>query len=126
MLAHVDIFSGGVHIGAIKLHNLSSRGLGGSGFALEQRKNLAVQLSGIGEVSAELVWKSGAYFGLTFDHQVHVAAFDLGGPASGVNPSALGTVGSSQFHSKEHDHPSAHGGGGFVGSNGAVIPRYCD
>lgn len=126
MLAHVDIFGGGMHLGAIQLHNLSSGGLGGSGFALDRRKKLAVQLSGIGEVFAQLVWVNKTYFGLAFDHHIHVAAFDLGGPASGVRPSALGTFGNSQFHATEHDHPLASGGGGFVGSDGAVIPRYCD
>lgn len=126
MLAHVDIFAGGMHLGAIQLRNLSSGGLGGTGYSLGARERLDLQLSGIGKVSAQLVWTSGAYFGLKFDHEINVGAFDLAGPESGAEPFRNVSFEGGQFHLKEHDFPSIDGGGCFVRTDGSAIDRYCD
>jgi hypothetical protein len=125
MLAHVDIFSGGMHLGSIQLRNLSSGGLGGSGFALENRDQLDVQLTGIGLTRARVIWVDRAYFGLAFDHEISVGAFDLGGPESCTKPFAAGIRPDGRFHPDERDYPSTSGGC-FVRPDGTPIDLSCD
>ena len=126
MLAHVDIFTGGMHLGAIQLRNLSSGGMAGTGYSLGVRERVDIQLSGIGKVSATLVWRSGAYFGLQFDREISVGAFDLGGPESGAEPFKNGSFTGGKFQVTDHDFPQVDGGGQFIKPDGSAIDRYCD
>ena len=126
MLAHVDIFAGGMHLGAIQLRNLSAGGMGGSGYSFGARERVDIQLSGIGKVGATLIWMSGAYFGLQFDREISVGAFDLAGPESGAEPFRNGSFAGGKFQVTDHEFPEVEGGGCFVRPDGSAITRYCD
>lgn len=124
MLSYVDMFDGGMHIGAIQMTNLSARGLGGNGLRFHDRETLQVQLSGIGQVGAELIWMDGVNFGLRFDRRVNVEAFDLGGPNSGAQPFTLGIYSAGNGKPDDHVYPDIRGDGHFVRADGQLITAY--
>ncbi|QLC23636.1 hypothetical protein HFP57_00395 [Parasphingopyxis algicola] len=121
IVAYVDLFAGGMHLGAIQMRNLSARGLGASGFAFHQRKSLEVRLSGIGQIRARLAWHMGPHFGLEFQDEICVEAFDLGGPSSVFEPLAHGEPGAGWAHCTDHGYPPVAGEGCFVRPNGKVV-----
>lgn len=114
MLAYVDIFGNGMHLGAIQLHNLSAGGMGASGLAFTQREGIEVQLSGIGHVPARIVWIDNGCCGLQFETEICVDAFDLGGPSSGVRPFAYGQTGLGRGRPDDRSYPDMGGEGLFV------------
>ncbi len=121
LLAYADIFGGGRHIGAVQLTNLSEYGLGGSGLSFQHSETLQVQLSGIGQVNARLIWIDGVNFGLNFQDPICVDAFDLGGPNSGAEPFTLPYASAGQGRQDDHDYPDIQGDGCFVQADGTEI-----
>ena len=121
LLAYADIFGGGRHIGAIQMMNLSSDGLGGNGLSFNHSETLQVQLSGIGQVNARLIWIDGANFGLKFHEPICVDAFDMGGPSSGAEPFTLPQASAGLGRQDDHNYPDIQGDGCFVQDNGNII-----
>lgn len=121
LLAYADVFGGGRHIGAVQLHNISAYGLGGNGLSYCYSETLQVQLSGIGQVNAKLIWIDGMNFGLKFDEKIRVDAFDLGGPNSGAQPFTLTQATAGLGHQDDHIFPDVEGEGCFVRADGGKI-----
>lgn len=121
IFAYVDLFAGGIHLGAIQMRNLSARGLGASGFAFHQRKGLEVRLSGIGSIAARLAWNDGPHFGLEFEQEICVDAFDLGGPGSILEPLDHGETGAGWTRCVNRGPSPVASEGCFVRPCGKII-----
>ena len=121
LLAYADVFGGGRHLGAVQMTNLSEYGMGGVGISFRHSDTLQVQLSGIGQVDAKLIWIDGVNFGVKFDEKICVEAFDLGGPNSGAQPFTLTQATAGTGHQDDHIFPDIEGDGCFVRDDGGQI-----